>query len=392
MVGRELPLWFTGTCTTEAARRSETMGHGATFTVPDTTTKWPACRPRITAAYEHAMPARFVHGWIALASDAVATHQRGVQRSHRKATAKGPGWYAPARPAAPEWPIAVENAARTAAAQQILPQEAAEQLQALRSEEAVQEWDSAYGDALWETLRVLCGHLLENSPEDVFATASHEHIEVVGPVVRDWHASLTPWPEEKMTAELVRPSRRLMRLLSAETHLPTLKEFGVMERALGDVAQLYIDRAGRWAAEHKKEGPGDGTALSVEWPTGKPVGHWTEETIIAGDLPGTGVFALTPASDGSLDIEPLPSSGGVSEYTWSYGCTGLGDLYLALVSAALDTWGDRMPWKQFLGLHNGRDSALWAAIKSASQRGPIRFAWADIAKWAKADHQAMTGN
>ncbi|MFD4764166.1 hypothetical protein ACFWOJ_36715 [Streptomyces sp. NPDC058439] len=51
-----------------------------------------------------------------------------------------------------------------------------------------------------------------------------------------------------------------------------------------------------------------------------------------------------------------------------------------------------MPWKQFLGLHNGRDSALWAAIKSANQRGPIRFAWADIAKWAKADHQAMTGN
>ncbi|MFD4764163.1 hypothetical protein ACFWOJ_36700 [Streptomyces sp. NPDC058439] len=124
-----------------------------------------------------------------------------------------------------------------------------------RSREQSQEWDSAYGDALWETLRVLCGHLLENSPEDVFATASHEHIEVVGPVVRDWHDSLTPWPEEKMTAELVRPSRRLMRLLSAETHLPTLKEFGVMERALGDVAQLYTDRAGRWAAEHKKEGP-----------------------------------------------------------------------------------------------------------------------------------------
>ncbi|MFD4764164.1 hypothetical protein ACFWOJ_36705 [Streptomyces sp. NPDC058439] len=69
------------------------------------------------------------------------------------------------------------------------------------------------------------------------------------------------------------------------------------------------------------------------------MGHWTEETIIAGDLPGTGVFALTPASDGSLDIEPLPSSGGASEYTWSYGCTGPGDLYLALVSAALDTWG-----------------------------------------------------
>ncbi|MDX3523730.1 hypothetical protein [Streptomyces scabiei] len=391
VVGRELPLWFTGTCTPEGVRRFETMGHGATFTVPDTTTKWPTCRDRITAAYEQAMPTRFVHGWIALASDTVAVHRR-VQRHHSEATAKGPGWYAPARPAAPDWPIAVETAARSAAAQQILPQAAAEQLQALRAEEAVQKWDSPYGDALWEALRVLCGHLLEHSPEDVFATVSHEHIEMVGPVVRDWRATLTPWPQEKMNAELARPSRRLMRLLSSETHLPTLKEFGVMDRAVGDVAQLYTDRAGRWVAEHKKKGAGNGVALSVEWPTGKPVGPWTEETIIAGDYPGTGVFALTPAPDGTLDIEPLPSSGGASEYTWGYGGTGPGDLYLALVSAALDTWEDRMPWKQFLGLHNGRGSALWASIKDADQGGSIRFAWSDIVKWAKTDHQSMTGN
>ena len=44
-----------------------------------------------------------------------------------------------------------------------------------------------------------------------------------------------------------------------------------------------------------------------------------------------------------------------------------------------------MPWKQFLGLHNGRGSALWAAIKGADQGGSIRFAWTDIVKWAKTD-------
>ncbi|MFF8919403.1 hypothetical protein ACF08M_40515 [Streptomyces sp. NPDC015032] len=33
----------------------------------------------------------------------------------------------------------------------------------------------------------------------------------------------------------------------------------------------------------------------------------------------------------------------LSEYTWGYGGTGPGDLYLALVSAALHTWEDRMP-------------------------------------------------
>ncbi|MEU7159191.1 hypothetical protein AB0A98_22545 [Streptomyces chrestomyceticus] len=390
VLGRELPLWFTGTCTPEAMRRFETMGHGATFTVPDTTTKWPACRDRVIAAYEQAMPTRFVHGWSALVRDAVAVHQR-VQRDHTETTAKGPGWYAPAQPAVPDWPVAVETAARSAAAQQLLPQAAAEQLHALRAEEAVQEWDSPYGDALWESVRVLGGQLVDHAPEDVFATVSHEHIEVAGPVARDWYASLTPWPPEKKAAELACPSRRLMRLLCSETHLPTLKEFGTMDRTLDDIAQLYTDSAGRWVAEHKKEGLGAGTTLSIEWPTGKPAGPWTEATVIAGDYPGDGVFALTPAPDGSLTIEPLPSSGGATEYTWGYGGTGPGDLYLALVGAALDTWEDHARWKQFLGLHNARGSALWSAIKKADQGGPLRLAWPDVVTWAKADREAMAG-
>ena len=54
-----MPIWLDGSCTPQAARRLEAFGQGATFTVPDTTTAWPATRDRLGAAFELGMPDHF---------------------------------------------------------------------------------------------------------------------------------------------------------------------------------------------------------------------------------------------------------------------------------------------------------------------------------------------
>ncbi|MEV7817381.1 hypothetical protein AB0P05_43095 [Streptomyces flaveolus] len=341
-VGHDLPLWWRGTCTPDAVRRARTMGEGAAFTVADNTTAWPEHRERILAAYENKMPAQFPQAWTALAADTLSTFEE-ARIKIANATGRGEGWYAPARPVAPEWPLAVETAVRTAAARELHLGYAAAELHEVRAAETEQPWDSPYGEALWEAARSLAGHLVRYSPEDFFTTVNRELISTAGPVAQDYRAQLTSLPQQTVTELRAKPTRRLLRLLTNETHLPTLKHYGFLADAVENLAQLYTDPAGRWVAEFKPK-EGDHADLAVEWPTGKPPAGWGEHTVIAGDKSSDGVFALTPTPDGGLRIDPLPSSSGATEYTWGYPGTGPGHLYDALVAAVLDNWEDRHPF------------------------------------------------
>ncbi|MFI6341368.1 hypothetical protein [Streptomyces sp. NPDC050535] len=394
VVGHDLPLWWRGTCTPDAVRRARTMGEGALFNVADSTTKWPEHRTWILAACEHKMYEAFPQAWTVLAKDTLDAFDQ-ARTQITQATGRGSGWYAPASPAAPDWPATVETTVRAAAARQLQPGYAAAELHEVRNAEAQEPWDSAYGEALWEAARSLAGHLVHYSPEDVFTAVNRELIATAGPVAQDYRAQLTPLPEDFVEELRNRPTRRLMRLLTKETHLPTLKHYGFLDDALKDLAQLFTDPGGRWVAEfkpgHSHFDDAEHPDLAVEWPTGKPPAGWGEQTVIAGDKASDGVFALTPTPDGGLRIDPLPSSGGATEYTWGYPGTGPGQLYDALTAATLDTWEDTSQWlNQFFG-RRSHASGLWKAIQDAKQHGPIRLHWPEIVEWTREDQAAATG-
>ncbi|MFH9968544.1 hypothetical protein ACH4PR_45860 [Streptomyces mirabilis] len=390
-VGHDLPLWWRGTCTPDAVRRARTMGEGATFTVADTTTKWPEHRERIVAAYQHKMYDAFPHAWTVLATDTLNAFAE-ARTTTAKATGRGKGWYAPASPAAPDWPTTVETAVRASAGRTLHSGYAAAELHELREAESTQPWDSPYGEALWEAARSLAGHLVHYSPEDVFTAVNREHIGTAGPVAQDYRAQLTPLPEKTVAKLRAHPTRRLLRLLINDTHLPTIKHYGFLEQALEELAHLYTDQAGRWVAEfqpgHSHIDDAKHPDLAVEWPTGKPPAGWSEQTVIAGDKSSDGVFALTPTPDGGLRIDPLPSSGGATEYTWGYPGTGPGHLYDALTAATLDSWEDTSQWlNQFAGRRT-HASGLWKAIQDTPQHEPLRLPWPKVVEWTHADRDA----
>ncbi|MFF9409839.1 hypothetical protein ACF1B0_30595 [Streptomyces anandii] len=393
-VGHDLPLWWRGTCTPDAVRRARTMGEGAAFTVADSTTAWPEHRERILAAYDNKMHTQFPQAWTALAADTLSAFEE-ARAKIANATGRGEGWYAPARPVAPEWPLAIETAVRTAAARELHLGYAAAELHEVRAAEAEQPWDSPYGEALWEAARSLAGHLVHYSPEDVFTTVNRELISTAGPVAQDYRAQLTPLPPQTVTTLRAKPTRRLMRLLTNETHLPTLKHYRFLEKELKDLTQLYTDPAGRWVAEfkpgHSHVDDADHPDLAIEWPTGKPPAGWGEHTVIAGDKSSDGVFALTPIPDGELRIDPLPSSGGATEYTWGYPGTGPGQLYDALTAATLDGWEDTSQWLNRLVGQRSHNSGLWKAIQATKQHDPLRIPWPKIVQWTREDQEAAAG-
>ncbi|MCX4460711.1 hypothetical protein OOK58_53875 [Streptomyces sp. NBC_01728] len=114
-----------------------------------------------------------------------------------KATGRGKGWYAPASPAAPDWPTTVEAAVRATAGRTLQSGYAAAELHELREAEGTQPWGSLYGEALWEAARSLAGHLVRYSPEDVFTAVNREHIGT----------ALLQLPVHPETARLPQPRR-----------------------------------------------------------------------------------------------------------------------------------------------------------------------------------------
>jgi hypothetical protein len=236
----------------------------------------------------------------------------------------------------------------------------------------------------------LAGHVVRYSPEDVFTTVNRELISTAGPVAQDYRAQLTPLPQQTVTKLRAKPTRRLLRLLTNETHLPTLKHYGFLTDAVENQAQLYTDPAGRWVAEFKLD-EADHPDLAVEWPTGKPPAGWGEHTVIAGDKSSDGVFALTPTPDGGLRIDPLPSFGGATEYTWGYPGTGPGHLYDALAAAVLDSWEETSQWLNRLAGRRSHRSGLWKAIQATKQHDPLRIPWPKIVQWTREDQKAAAG-
>jgi hypothetical protein len=416
VVGRALPLWFADSCTRENMDRAELLGPGRRFTVPDTSTDWPAHRARIIAAHEWGLPRRFPRAWTALSADTLEVLDAVLQTLQATVT-EGDGWYAPARPAEPDWPVAVETAARRAAASteaartarsatradlgvyrpdKLDPAEeldtAAEELDAgavelagIRTVEADLRWDDPDAVALWAAARSLEARLHRTHPEVVYETVRQQVIEGDGQVAQAYRATLTPLEPAAQQELREAPTRRLLRLLSPDTDVETVRKYQTLQRALAETTQLYHDPKGRLVAERTiASRRAERVQLQIEWPTGHPPQDWTADTVLAGE---DNVFALTPTPAGELRVEPLPSSSGDTDYTWGYSGGGPTDLYRALVRGALRTWEDPAPWIR-RSLRDGHSSALWEAITTAGQTQPLRLAWPQVQAWAAADLEA----
>ncbi|MFI7049795.1 hypothetical protein [Streptosporangium sandarakinum] len=114
VISRPIPMWLTGSCTPAAVQRMEAFGQEATFTIPDTTTDWPAVRDKLQEARAWGMPESHPQAFAQLARDALATLAE-VRQGHATQRERGDGWCLVARPARPDWPIDLEQAARSAA-------------------------------------------------------------------------------------------------------------------------------------------------------------------------------------------------------------------------------------------------------------------------------------
>lgn len=382
ILGRDLPLWFDGSCTPSTMQKFQLLGPGNRFTTADTTTQWPAHHDRIVAAHRWRLQEQFPQAWAALAADTL-TVLRAVQSTHREIRTAGDGWYVPARPAEPQWPIDVETAARQAAGRDLDPAAAAAELAELRAVEAGRPWDEPLAVALWEALRSTAGRIHRSHPAEVFATVQRQVIEADGPVAKAYRDTLTPLAAEEDQALRAQPTRRLLRLLSFETDVLTVEQCGGADQLLREITGLNRDPAGRLVAERTLPAgrAGERVQLLIEWPTGMPAQDWTQDTVVAGER---NAFALIPTPDGDLRVEPLPSCGGSTGYTWGYQGTGPTDLYRALVRGALRTWEDPATW-----LHQFRrgeaTSALWEAITSTGQAQPLRLPWPQVTAWAAED-------
>ncbi|MBQ1076394.1 hypothetical protein KBX06_25025 [Micromonospora sp. C31] len=392
VLGRPVPLWYYRTCTPDAVRLMQAYGESGTVTVPDTTTDWPATRDRVAAGVDAGLHLRYPHAFGLLAADAMQT-LRYEQTRHSTSRDRGDGWYIVARPARPDWPsIDVEHVVATASAAPRDPDAMATELPTLREEEAGLPWDSPVADALWHTARLAGVALHRSHPEVVFTAPTRCTVSGVGPVLDQWRKTLQPLSDAERDRLLRAPTRRLARLLVLETHIDTIREHGMIERAVAEVAGLYRDPAGRLVIEDSEPTPGE-ASYSAEWPTNLPDG-WGEQTVIASDggRPAA-VFALTPQPDGRMQVDPLPNPGSEPGYTWGYSGSGPRALYRALVRCALRDWTadlDQGTW--LVSLTNAwrqpERSPLWAFI--LKHQGPLRMPWPQVIDWAQQDLKTLT--
>lgn len=386
-LGRPMPVWFFGTCTRAAVERMRVYGDSGTFLVPDTATAWPGARARLAAAVEAGMPARYPQAFALLAADTLGTLTR-VRRQHATAQERGPGWYAVARPAEPDWPIALETVATDAARTVFDPDAAADELPRIRAEEANLAWDNPYAEALYDTAATIGAKLHRSHPELVFAADTRLDLSTSGPVTEQYRSALTPLSDTERLQLLDAPTRRLARLLLAETNIAAIRETGLLDRALGELAGLYRDPAGRLVALDRQRPGDDSLGIAAEWPTTLPTG-WNERTVIAADphRPAL-IVALTPTPDGELRVDPLPNPGGEPGFTWGYSGSGPRTLYQALVRCVTRDWTadpDTRSWLIHL-THAWSDttgSPLYHYL--TTHEGPLRLPWGQIQEWVQAD-------
>ncbi|AQZ62955.1 unnamed protein product [[Actinomadura] parvosata subsp. kistnae] len=383
VIGRPIPIWLDGSFTPETARRLQAFGPDAPFTIPDTVTAWPATRDRLTAAREWGLPERFPQAYALLARDARATFA-DVQRHHAQQKERGQGWYLAARPARPDWPVALEQSASTAA--QLPPdlEAAAEELPQLRAIEAPMPYRDVVAEALYEASRELASLLRTEKPEVVFATTVRHSFTAAGPVVEQWRHTLTELTPEELAA--LRGTRRFARLLTIDPSPRTEEAFGYIQQADAQVSAVWRDHAGRLVVEFDSDYRSHGTEIAAEWPIGLPDG-WTDATVIAADpQASTSAFALTPMPDGNVRVDPLPNPGDEPGYTWGYRGGGPTTFYQALVRCALGMWASRDDWLARMwpiGLANR--SELWKFISTAPQGAPLRLPWPQVQAWAQQD-------
>ncbi|GAA2911289.1 hypothetical protein [Actinoplanes cyaneus] len=388
VLGRPLPVWFYGTCTAAAVQRMLAYGDtGATFTVPDTATSWPATCERLTAAVDAGMPQRYPQAF-ALLAQAVLSTLAGVRRDHASARERGDGWYIVARPADPGWPVALEALTAGAAETPFDAVAAAAELPRIRAEEADLPWDDLYAEALYDTAGVIGARLRTSHPEVVFTADTVLRVDTAGPVTDQYLSTLTPLTED----EREHPTRRLARLLCAETNIDAIREHRLLDLAQAELEGLYRDQAGRLVARERPAYGDDSIELNAEWPTALPQG-WTERTVIAADphRPAL-VVALTPTSDGDLHVDPLPNPGGEPGYTWGYSGSGPRTLYQALVRCATGDFNadpDNRSWLADLtdSWHDTTGSPLYHYLVTLD--GPLRLSWPQVQQWVRADLESL---
>ncbi|MGI5292665.1 hypothetical protein ACQEVF_56470 [Nonomuraea polychroma] len=388
VIGQPVPMWLEGTCTTTAVQRLEVFGAAATFTIPDTTTNWPSTRDKLETARSWGMAERYPQAFAQLAGDTLATLAK-VQEDHAAQRERGDGWYLVARPAHPDWPIALEQAARQAADLPLDLEAAADELPRLRIDEAEATYPGIVGEALDDAVHTLGTLLRRHKPEIVFDTTVRKVITGSGPVVEQWKQTLTRVPEHDR-AELT-STRRFARLLAADISPAAEEEFRSVAEAQQHVTDVWHDQSGRLVVQFDESMGGRETWLATEWPTGQPEA-WGDTTVIAGDPASDGaVFALTPLADGTLRADPLPNPGDKPGYTWGYTGSGPTTLYSALARCVLGTWSNRNDWivrSWTTGIR--AHSELWHLITHTKQGASIRMPWPQVQAWIHEDHKRAT--
>lgn len=437
VVGRDVPLWWDGSCTPKTMRAAEAMGvsvgpayvdrgeerrraarealdrlkadtasgsdpmelvvqrrqdrrmqpppkaRTATITVPDLVTGWPERRDGLTAAHAADLPGRFPHAWHLLAKTRLAEYEQATD-DLTHVLLGGDGWYAPARVALPEWPLPVETAVRRAAGAQFDSAAAAVELPALRAAEAELGWDDRVAEGMSAAAELLAAALRTSHPDVVWAGATGVAWLSRGrSVIAQYCDTLTPLPEAEQQRLRDRPNRRVMRLVQSERHMGAIRQFDLVREGLRRIEAFYTDRDGRLvAAERADDGPG---RLIAEWPL-YPIDGWTDETLIASDGEDYGVFALTPTDEG-LRVDPLPAIAELrgGHYTWGYQGSGPFSLYNALCRAAIGGLWNVAP-QEWLENLAGR-SQLWRTITTSDQNGPLRLQWPQVRVWASDDHR-----
>ena len=386
-LGTRLPTWITGTISKEHVTRS--LAYTATFTVPDTTTPWPAIQQRLHAAVSQAVPTRYPVAWAVMCVDARDTLEQ-VREAHANTPDSGPSWYLVARPAAPQVPVYLENQLRHAELITDL-ERGTRELAALREVAAQTTVDDPMADLAAEAITLLSlqlarqvheAHAGQNGQENELLTMVEQELDEVllplfapwsGPVIDEWKASLSPVEDLPAALRL----RRIAELVDRQADQPVSAE---------EVEAIYRDRDGRYVVVYPDQSGTRGPLFHAEWPVSlKAVADWNDRTVIAADgFHGpTALFALTSTETGEMRIDPVPlprRHPGHDSFAYGYPGGTPVTTYHAIARCALDR-----TYRSDMLREIRRDSQLWQAI--TTEKGPLRLPWPQVRKWAEADRE-----
>ncbi|MCW3819507.1 hypothetical protein ONA91_34215 [Micromonospora sp. DR5-3] len=398
VLGRPVPLWWAGTTTPEIMRTVRLLDQPRPLPIPDTITEWPGAIARLTAALDRSVHTAYPQAFALLARETRAAHRDVTTALTHPGT--GDGWYLAAAPQPPTWPAVAEQRAAVAAGRDLDPAAALDELDRLAQAEADLPWrpSDPYGDALRQAILLLRGQLVRDYPERVYTfCVTYSWPDAHGPIHDEYRRHLTRLTTADAHGDPDRPTRRLVRLLTEDATDAAIAHHQMLDRARERLVGLYRDPEGRLVAHLTAGVSGVADHLLIEWPTNMPPAGWTEQTVIAADktYSGTGLFAVTPAPDGTLLApQPVPNPGDEPRYTFGYDGNSPAVLYQALVRCALGNWkaAAQESWVQQLSARSdderGRPhSQLWQQITTS--QGTLRLSWADVQHWAHDDQQAL---